>query len=247
MPALAGANLIYGLGMIESGMTFDFGQLVMDNEFAGMIKQCVRGIRVDDEALADRRDRRDRSVRRLPQPRPHHGPHARAVAAGLHRPSRPGGLEGERFDHHPGPCPGQGAHDPRDARPRPAAGRRRGASSWRSSAAPSASSAWLTAPGSGEARGRKLDVGLYDLSDSTVRRGLRRELDIGSSPPSPARPGRAVADFSPPAAVVQARRGPPRSGARASWPPVSAWTRPSASSATPSALSGFLTKRRFDN
>ena len=52
MPALAGANLIYGLGMIESGMTFDFGQLVMDNEFAGMIKQCVRGIRVDDEALA---------------------------------------------------------------------------------------------------------------------------------------------------------------------------------------------------
>jgi trimethylamine--corrinoid protein Co-methyltransferase len=52
MPALAGANLIYGLGMIESGMTFDFGQLVMDDEFAGMIKQCVRGIRVDDESLA---------------------------------------------------------------------------------------------------------------------------------------------------------------------------------------------------
>jgi trimethylamine---corrinoid protein Co-methyltransferase len=52
MPALAGANVIYGLGMIESGMTFDFGQLVMDDEFAGMIKQCVRGIRVDDEALA---------------------------------------------------------------------------------------------------------------------------------------------------------------------------------------------------
>jgi trimethylamine--corrinoid protein Co-methyltransferase len=52
MPALAGANLIYGLGMIESGMTFDFGQLVMDDEFAGMIKQSVRGIRVDDEALA---------------------------------------------------------------------------------------------------------------------------------------------------------------------------------------------------
>jgi trimethylamine---corrinoid protein Co-methyltransferase len=49
---LAGANLIYGLGMIESGMTFDFGQLVMDDEFAGMIKQCVRGIRVDDESLA---------------------------------------------------------------------------------------------------------------------------------------------------------------------------------------------------
>jgi trimethylamine---corrinoid protein Co-methyltransferase len=52
MPALAGANLIYGLGMIESGMTFDFGQLVMDDEFAGMIKQCVGGIPVSDETLA---------------------------------------------------------------------------------------------------------------------------------------------------------------------------------------------------
>ena len=52
LPALAGANVIYGLGMIESGMTFDFGQLVMDDEFAGMIKQVVRGIRVDDEGLA---------------------------------------------------------------------------------------------------------------------------------------------------------------------------------------------------
>jgi len=52
LPALAGANLIYGLGMIESGMTFDFGQLVMDNEFAGMIKLCVGGIPVSDETLA---------------------------------------------------------------------------------------------------------------------------------------------------------------------------------------------------
>ena len=52
MPALAGANLIYGLGMIESGMTFDFGQLVMDNEFARMIKFAVGGIPVNDETLA---------------------------------------------------------------------------------------------------------------------------------------------------------------------------------------------------
>jgi trimethylamine--corrinoid protein Co-methyltransferase len=52
MPALAGANLIYGLGMIESGMTFDFAQLVMDDEFAGMIKMCVGGIPVSDETLA---------------------------------------------------------------------------------------------------------------------------------------------------------------------------------------------------
>jgi len=52
MAALAGANLIYGSGMIESGVTFDCGQFVMDNEFARMIKQCVRGIPVDDETLA---------------------------------------------------------------------------------------------------------------------------------------------------------------------------------------------------
>lgn len=50
--ALAGTNLIYGLGMIESGVTFDFAQLVIDNEMARMVKQVVRGVRVDDEALA---------------------------------------------------------------------------------------------------------------------------------------------------------------------------------------------------
>jgi trimethylamine---corrinoid protein Co-methyltransferase len=52
LPALAGANLIYGLGMLESGVTIDYGQLVMDAEFARMVKYCVPGIRVDDETLA---------------------------------------------------------------------------------------------------------------------------------------------------------------------------------------------------
>ena len=49
---MAGANLIYGLGMIEMGMTIDFGQLVMDNEFARMIKHTVQGVPVNDETLA---------------------------------------------------------------------------------------------------------------------------------------------------------------------------------------------------
>ena len=49
---MAGANLIYGLGMIEMGMTIDYGQLVMDNEFARMIKYVVQGIAVTDESLA---------------------------------------------------------------------------------------------------------------------------------------------------------------------------------------------------
>ncbi len=49
---MAGTNLIYGLGMIESGVTFDYAQLVMDDEIASMVKHVVGGIRVDDEALA---------------------------------------------------------------------------------------------------------------------------------------------------------------------------------------------------
>jgi len=43
--------MIYGLGMIESGVTFDFGQLVMDAEFARMIKHVIGGIPVSDETL----------------------------------------------------------------------------------------------------------------------------------------------------------------------------------------------------
>jgi trimethylamine--corrinoid protein Co-methyltransferase len=38
--------------MIEMGMTIDYGQLVMDNEFARMIKHTVEGIPVNDETLA---------------------------------------------------------------------------------------------------------------------------------------------------------------------------------------------------
>jgi trimethylamine--corrinoid protein Co-methyltransferase len=49
---LAGANQIYGAGMIESGVTFDLGQLVMDNEIARMIKFAVGGIAVTDETMA---------------------------------------------------------------------------------------------------------------------------------------------------------------------------------------------------
>jgi len=38
--------------MLEMGITFSFGQLVMDNEFAQMIKHVVKGIPVTDETLA---------------------------------------------------------------------------------------------------------------------------------------------------------------------------------------------------
>ena len=52
LPALAGANVIYGLGMLELGITFDFAQFVIDNEIAEMIKQVVRGIDVCDYTMA---------------------------------------------------------------------------------------------------------------------------------------------------------------------------------------------------
>ena len=44
--------MIYGLGMLESGITFDFGQLVLDCEFVRMIKHTIQGFRVTDDTLA---------------------------------------------------------------------------------------------------------------------------------------------------------------------------------------------------
>jgi len=50
--ALAGANLIFGAGGIESGLTFDFAKLVMDHECIGNIRMMLQGVRVDSETLA---------------------------------------------------------------------------------------------------------------------------------------------------------------------------------------------------
>lgn len=49
---MAGANIIYGLGMLELGITLDFAQLVIDNEIAAMIKWAVKGIQVSDYEMA---------------------------------------------------------------------------------------------------------------------------------------------------------------------------------------------------
>lgn len=49
---MAGANLIYGLGMLELGMTFCYKQLLMDADMAAMIKQIVGGIAVTDDTLS---------------------------------------------------------------------------------------------------------------------------------------------------------------------------------------------------
>ena len=52
IPALAGADMIYGPGMLESGITFDLAQLALDCEFARMIKHTVNGIPVSKETIA---------------------------------------------------------------------------------------------------------------------------------------------------------------------------------------------------
>jgi len=52
VPALAGINMIYGLGMLAQGITFDYAQLVITNEIARMIKEVVAGIKVDKDTLA---------------------------------------------------------------------------------------------------------------------------------------------------------------------------------------------------
>jgi trimethylamine---corrinoid protein Co-methyltransferase len=52
LPALAGANLIYGMGMLDSGMTWDYAQLLMQNETVGMILKSIQGFPVTDEHFA---------------------------------------------------------------------------------------------------------------------------------------------------------------------------------------------------
>lgn len=50
--ALAGANLIYGTGMVDSGMALDYGKLIMDDEINTSIKHIVKGFEVNDETLS---------------------------------------------------------------------------------------------------------------------------------------------------------------------------------------------------
>ncbi len=52
LPALAGANLIYGMGMLELGVSFSYAQLMIDHDIARMIKRAVYGIPVNDATLA---------------------------------------------------------------------------------------------------------------------------------------------------------------------------------------------------
>jgi trimethylamine--corrinoid protein Co-methyltransferase len=52
MALLGGASVIFGPGMLESGITLDLAQLVADNELVAMTKFCRRGIEVSDATTA---------------------------------------------------------------------------------------------------------------------------------------------------------------------------------------------------
>lgn len=44
--------MIYGMGMLELGVTFSYAQLIVDNEIAKMCKRVVNGIDVTDDTMA---------------------------------------------------------------------------------------------------------------------------------------------------------------------------------------------------
>ncbi len=52
LAAQGGANLIYGAGMLDLGITFDLAQFVIDNEIYTMIRRVMDGIKISDENIA---------------------------------------------------------------------------------------------------------------------------------------------------------------------------------------------------
>ena len=52
LPAITGSNIIYGMGMLEMGMTMSYEQLLIDEEIARMIRRVLQGIAVNKETLA---------------------------------------------------------------------------------------------------------------------------------------------------------------------------------------------------
>jgi trimethylamine--corrinoid protein Co-methyltransferase len=50
--SLAGANMIFGAGGIDSGLAFDYAKLIMDHECIRHIRKMLEGVRVDNETMA---------------------------------------------------------------------------------------------------------------------------------------------------------------------------------------------------
>jgi len=49
---VTGSNVIYGMGMLEMGMTMSYEQLLMDQEFVRMVRRVLQGIAVNRDTLA---------------------------------------------------------------------------------------------------------------------------------------------------------------------------------------------------
>jgi trimethylamine--corrinoid protein Co-methyltransferase len=52
LSALAGANIVFGSGVLEQGLTIDYAKLIMDAEMIRMIQTATKGVTISDETLA---------------------------------------------------------------------------------------------------------------------------------------------------------------------------------------------------
>ncbi len=52
LPALTGSNVIYGMGMLEMGMTMSYEQLLIDQEIVKMVRRILQGIAVNKDTIA---------------------------------------------------------------------------------------------------------------------------------------------------------------------------------------------------
>jgi len=52
VPALAGANMIYGVGMIDAALAWDYASAYLQNEFLDMVLRVVDGITVNEETMS---------------------------------------------------------------------------------------------------------------------------------------------------------------------------------------------------
>lgn len=51
LPAVTGSNVIYGMGMLEMGLTMSYEQLLIDQEIVKMIRRVLQGIAVNKETI----------------------------------------------------------------------------------------------------------------------------------------------------------------------------------------------------
>ncbi len=53
LPALAGADVLYGVGLVDEAKTLSYEEMVVGDEVAGMLLRAVQGVEISGEALAE--------------------------------------------------------------------------------------------------------------------------------------------------------------------------------------------------